>query len=436
MAGPYRCENVDLASVLPVPQPLGIGNGNDIWGWTDPENGDEYVVVGSSLQTAFVDVTDEENPVLVGTMPTSGTGSNVLWRDVKVANDHAFVVSEQSRHGMQVFDLTRLRDATPGTIFTADTVYRGTDDAGLTLSNSHNIAVNEETDFAYAVGTNTCRALGATGENGGLHMIDISDPETPEFAGCARVTDPPSNNYVHDVECEIYRGPDGAHRGDEICFGSNEDVVTIYDVSDKANPVVLSQTTYPTAAYTHQGWLTADQRFFLFGDELDEGLGTGVPGVADATAATVDKTTTYIMRVLDLENPDAPKAHTHETEAIDHNLYIDDGLVYQSNYTAGVRILDFTNRSLMDGELNEVGFFDTFPVGDPIDPNQFAGTWSNYAFFDSGIVAATAIESGVTTLFVLRPTGDDRGDRGRGEGRDGDRARGGDGAPDRGRRDD
>ena len=30
----------------------------------------------------------------------STTGS--LWRDIKVVNDHAFIVSEASEHGMQV----------------------------------------------------------------------------------------------------------------------------------------------------------------------------------------------------------------------------------------------------------------------------------------------------------------------------------------------
>jgi choice-of-anchor B domain-containing protein len=411
-AGPYRCENVDLESVLPIPQPLGIGNGNDMWGWTDPRTGREYGIVGSSLSTSFVDVTDPENPVLVGHLPTSGTGSNVLWRDVKVDGNFAFIVSEQSGHGMQVFDLKKLRGAAPGTVFSADAVYRGRDDTGQALSNSHNIGIHPETDFAYAVGTNTCDALGTTGENGGLHMIDISSPRRPKFAGCARVTDPPTNNYVHDVECVIYSGPDAEHQGDEICFGFNENVVTIYDVTDKSNPVVLSQRTYPTAAYTHQGWLTADQQFVLFGDELDEGLGAGFPenpeGL-DPGDGTVDNTTTYIMRVRNLENPGDPKAHAHETEAIDHNLYIDDGLVYQSNYTAGLRIQDFSQRSLQAGRLNEVGFFDTFPAGDPVDPNQFAGSWSNYAFFESGIVLATAIESGSTTLYVLRPTGEAAG---------------------------
>jgi len=32
----------------------------------------------------------------------------VIWRDIKVYDDHAFIVSEAREHGMQVFDLTQL----------------------------------------------------------------------------------------------------------------------------------------------------------------------------------------------------------------------------------------------------------------------------------------------------------------------------------------
>ena len=32
------------------------------------------------------------------------------WRDVKVVADHAYIVAEAQDHGMQVFDLNRLRD--------------------------------------------------------------------------------------------------------------------------------------------------------------------------------------------------------------------------------------------------------------------------------------------------------------------------------------
>ncbi len=397
MAGPFPCKNVDLESMVPLAG-AGAGTGNDVWGWTDPKTKREYAIVGSALATTFIDVTDPQSPRTVGVLPTATDAPPdfVLWRDMKVDGNWAFIVSEISGHGMQVFDLTRLREPAPAPqMFTADALYRGADEEDRELGNAHNIAINEETDVAYVVGSNTCVSSGAGSQNGGLHMVDISEPKNPKFLGCALVNDPAQHNYIHDVQCVVYRGPDRDYRGREICFGSNEEVVTIYDVTNKAAPVVVSQRNYPQAAYTHQGWLSPDQRFFLYGDELDEQSGT------------VDNTTTYIMDAADLDNPRMPKAFAHDTTAIDHNLFIDNGLVYEANYGAGLRILDFTTPSLEKGKLNEVGYFDIRPG---LDPPEFVGTWSNYPFFESGIVLLSAIEEGSTVLYVLRPTDKAAGD--------------------------
>lgn len=365
MAAIFPCDDVDLESFTPLEQ-LGGGTGNDIWGWTDPGTGREYAIMGTSNGTAFVDVTEPQKPVVVGTMLTQSAVYLPLWRDIKVYKDHAYVVSEHSNHGMQVFDLKRLRDvASTPTIFAPDTVYSR-------MSNTHNIAINEKSGYAYAIGTNTCE--------GGLHMIDIRDPKNPTFAGCFS-----EDGYTHDVECVNYTGPDARYQGREVCFASNEDTLTIVDVTDKANPVMISRTGYPQAAYTHQGSLTPDQRWFLFGDELDEQEGR------------TPTTTTYIVDARRLGAPAAPVAYEHDTTAIDHNLYTHGRHVYESNYTAGLRILEFDRARLRAGRLDEVAYFDVFPAG---NINEFAGTWSNYRFA-SGTVVVSTLESG---LFVLRPT--------------------------------
>lgn len=398
VAGVFPCKNVDLESFVPLPT-LGGATGNDIWGWTDPQTGREYAIMGTSTSTGFVDVTDPGNPVLVGTLPTRGTPDLVLWRDIKVDGDFAFIVSEISRSGMQVFDLRRLRGRTTPTVFTADAVYDK-------FSHAHNISINTETDVAYAVGvadsTGASRIPGEAAasedcsngdQNGGLHMIDIKDPLKPVFLGCALVNDADGNratasrNYAHDVECVIYDGPDKDYTGREICFGSNEEAVVIYDVTDKSNPRVISQTTYPTVAYTHQGALTEDKRYFLFGDELDE---------QEKNLAT----TTYILDVGDLDAPPTPKPFTQKTKSIDHNMYVAGNRAFQSNYTAGLRILEFSNESLAAGQLTEVGFFDVVP---DVDTDEFAGTWSNFRFAKSGTVVVSAIENEVSGLFVLKP---------------------------------
>jgi len=42
--------------------------GNDVWGWTDPLNNDEYAIMGLTGGTTFVRITDPANPVPVGVL--------------------------------------------------------------------------------------------------------------------------------------------------------------------------------------------------------------------------------------------------------------------------------------------------------------------------------------------------------------------------------
>ncbi|MBY8854552.1 choice-of-anchor B family protein, partial [Saccharothrix sp. MB29] len=77
----YPCKNVDLLSVLPLSR-MGGGNGNDVWGWTDPSSGKEYAIVGRTNGTAFVDVSTPTSPRYLGNLPSNGGSSS--WRDMKV----------------------------------------------------------------------------------------------------------------------------------------------------------------------------------------------------------------------------------------------------------------------------------------------------------------------------------------------------------------
>lgn len=362
-AGPFPCKGVDLESFLPH-SAIGGGEGNDIWGWTDAATGREYALVGKTIGTAFVDITVPDQPVYLGDLASHQPVETLFstWRDLKVYKDHVYVVSEEPLHGMQVFDLTRLRGATGPQTWTEDAHYP-------LFGGAHNIAINEETGFAYAVGSNTC--------SGGPHVIDIRDPKNPLFAGCVG-----EDGYTHDTQCVIYRGPDTRFAGREICFSSNEDTLTIVDVTNKLAPVQLSRTPYEGAAYTHQGWLTEDQRHFLLGDELDE-QASGV------------NTTTYVFDVANLTNPVNSAVYRGETTAIDHNLYIKGSLAYEANYRAGLRIIDL--KRINSGALREVAYFDIYPADDEA---QFNGAWSNYPFFGSGVVIVSGIEQG---LFVVRP---------------------------------
>ncbi len=433
-AGVFPCDGVDLAGFLPLD---GLGGGspvsgspednsgqlNDIWGWTDPDTGREYALVGKTNGTAFVDVSDPTNPLFLGQLPShqgvGGVPAETLfniWRDVKVYKDHAFVVSEEPTHGMQVFDLKELRGVDPADPQTfSETAHYSYVRDGFgsvlepserlnTLDNAHNIAINEDSGVAYAVGTSTCNG-------GGLHTIDISEPTDPQFLGCVLEEDSPTGeSYVHDAQCVSYDGPDTRYAGREICFDSNEDSLTIVDVTDltagTGEPKQLSRTEYEGSAYTHQGWLTEDGQHFLVDDELDEQETEGV-----------EKTQTYVFDVSNLENVKLVGSNDGVTGSIDHNMYVKGDRVFQANYRSGLRVLDVGGAA--EGVLPEVGFFDVFPDGDEA---EFNGAWSNYPYFKSGTVIVSGIEQG---LFVLRPNAEVAGsggpEVGKGKGKDKDK---------------
>jgi choice-of-anchor B domain-containing protein len=367
-AGPYPCNNVDLLSHLTL-QTMQCGSGNSLYGWTDPLDGKEYALMGCDNGIAFVDISDPVDPVFLGKLPGHDPGASPdhggesLWRDVRVYSNHAYVGSEAAGHGLQVFDLTQLRSVSSPPVTFSETAHYGG------YGHSHTTAVNTDTGYVYAVGSNTC--------NGGIHMVDVQDPAQPTFAGCVS-----QDGYVHETQCATYAGPDADYAGHEICFNANEDTLTIVDVTNKANPVQLSRTGYAGSGYTHQGWLTEDQRYFLLNDELDE-VNNG------------HNSRTYIWDLADLDAPILKGHYTGPTPAIDHNLYVRGGYAFESNYRAGLRILDATGVAATS--LVEVAFFDIYPEDD--EP-EFNANWNNYPYFESGVVILSGIEQG---LFVLQP---------------------------------
>jgi hypothetical protein len=69
---------------------------------------------------------------------------------VKVVGDYALIVSESDEHGMQVFDLNGLTSIDPDVINTPIVMEASAHYSGF--GSCHNIAVNEDSQDAFAVG--------------------------------------------------------------------------------------------------------------------------------------------------------------------------------------------------------------------------------------------------------------------------------------------
>lgn len=366
--GEYPCLNYNFHNRVAL-SVFGSSAANDNWGWKDPESNIEYVLQGLDDGVAFLDISNPNAVRYIGKLPTATVPS--IWRDIKVFNNHAFIVSEASGHGMQVFDLTRLRDQTNFQTFSAD--------ARLTsIGRAHNIAVNEATGFAYVIGART----GSTfSYSGGPVFIDINNPTQPvEVGGYA------GSSYTHDAQIVTYAGPDPDYQGREILFGSNSDggennQVVVVDVTDKSAPRLISSITYSNGGYTHQGWIDEDQHYFYLGDELDE-------------TDYGNQTRTLVFDMSDLDNLSLHHTYIGTTDAIDHNGYIKDNRFYLSNYTAGFREIDVSD--IQNQRMQETGFFDTYPLNNRA---TFDGVWNVYPFFESGIIAISDSDRG---LFLVQ----------------------------------
>ncbi|KAL7771767.1 hypothetical protein CFE70_001717 [Pyrenophora teres f. teres 0-1] len=373
----YKCKNIDMYD-FKTHEELGdgVGEGSGSWGWS--HRGRDFIAIGQTYGASFSEVTKDGQLEYLGRLPAN--------------ND-------------SVFDLKKLLGLSPKKPFTFDIKA----DVALVDINqgikgrTHTVVTNPELGYAVA-----CGAGGRAGRNdtcaGGPMFINMEDPTKPYVEGCAG-----QDGYTHDAQCIVYRGPHKKYYGRDICYGYNEDTLTIYDVTNKKGMgnagAIISRTPYVGASYTHQGWVLDPmwQTHLVMDDELDEGQidpNRTAPGSPAADGFAV----TYIWDIQNLEKPVVSGLYKTTVRSVDHNQYVYDGLSYQSNYQAGLRILDVSSiPKFPDGsKVKEIGYFDVFPTDDVKpgggDALWNGGTWSAYTF-DSGYVVVNTIDRGV---FVVK----------------------------------
>lgn len=384
------------------------GHGSGSWGWVS-EDGREFGAVGQADGTAFVEIGPNGELIYLGRLPQHGELQRYsAWREIRMYKNFVLIGSEAYDHGVQIFDMNNVLDLDPADPknFTLEEGEYGhfINYDYMPWGRLHNLVVNEELGYAAALGSaprfnHSCAS--------GLVWIDLADPANPTSPGCAG-----QDGYVHDAQCVVYHGPDTRYEGMDICFGYNEDTLTIYDATVKTGvnqSTVLSKLSYVGATYTHQGWFIDQDwhQYILLDDEYDEDEFAG--------PAADQYPVTYILDVSNLEDPKQTGIYKHDKFGVDHNQYVFDGLAYQSNYGIGLTVLDVSGipEDPTGGNVEEVAWFDIYPEDDHL-PNQgiidWVGTWSHYAGFPSGYILVNTIERGV---FVTKMTGFEQRARGK-----------------------
>lgn len=299
--------------------------GSDVWGYTAP-NGSEYAIMGVRDGVAFVKI-PEMQVIEVVSGPQFG---DCYWhRDIKTYDHYAYIVSEMSgtNQGLMIVDLQYLPDSVH---FVRSYTY-GSD------VRSHNFSIDVNTGYAYICKQNYT----------GFRVVNLANPEQP-----AEVTAVNTGN-IHDVYA----------RNDTVVVSEGYNgSYSIWDMSDKNNPAMLTRIQVPNAGYAHNAWLTDDGRYMM----------------------TTEETTNKTVKMWDIQDMNNVSLVGEYLAAnnLAHNTHIMGNLAIISHYAYGVTVVDIS----MPSQLAEVASYDTYPAN---NLSGFQGCWGAFPFTSSGYVYAS-----------------------------------------------
>ncbi|HMQ68512.1 MAG TPA: choice-of-anchor B family protein [Ignavibacteria bacterium] len=312
-----------------------------LWGYTAPD-GREYALLGTQVGTSFVDITDSANIHEVDSVK----GLNSSWREMKTYSHYAYIVSEATNSGLQIVDLQYLPDSVH--------LVKTWSYSGYTKTHS----IQQSGHYIYLNGGNSAA-------NGGVTVLDVSDPENPVKQGQWTTL------YVHD--CRILN---------DTIWASNiyTGETSIIDATNKNSlGIVRTWRSYPTSEVsTHNSDFSADRKYLYTTNEISSPNGK-----------------LNVWNIEDLNNITFIREWqpTGITTAIVHNIECYDNIAVIAHYRAGIRILDISTPS----NPVEVAWYDTYPSSNSA---SYSGCWGVYKF-PSGKIIGSDISNG---LFVIKTT--------------------------------
>ncbi len=334
--------NLQLRSSLTFPgQTLA-----NICGYT--QNGKEYALLGASKGLIIVDVTNPAAPQQIVQIP----GPDNRWKEIKVYGHYAYVTSEGGQ-GLQIVDMSALPSPTVSSHF-----YTGDGAIAGQLNRIHALHIDVKKGFCYLFGGGQAVISGAT-------VLDLkNDPYNPTYVGKFDQL-----GYVHD----------GFAENDTLYAAHiNSGIMSIVDMSDKSNPVVLGTVETP-GKFTHNTWLLDDHKHILTTDEKFPSFLTAYD-VSDPE---------------DIRELDRISTNRTGANSIGHNTHVLNDWAITSWYTDGFNIVDAHRPE----NLVEVARYDTWAA--PVNlQDPFDGCWGVYPFFPSGTIVTSDIDPGMLNVFT------------------------------------
>ena len=306
---------------------------NEVYGFVLDNH--EYGIIGSTMGTHIIDVTNPSKSIEVSFIPGEYQGAGVIHRDFHTIDNYLYAVCDQGGSTLQIIDLSNLPD-------TAIVVYNSME----LFTRAHNIFIDEQNYKLYSCSTEGVNLSGTC-------VFDIQNPEEPEYLYSINID-------AHDIYVE-----------NNIAYINGSGGVWVYDCSSSPE-IIASLTEYPYQGGNHSGWKKNNTYVFA-----DENFGYDVKVCDISNINDIEVVSTFNSEVSDTSIP--------------HNLIIKDNFVYLSYYHDGLQIFDISSPY----NPKKVGYYDTY-LGS--NGEFFSGAWGVYPLLPSGNILVSDMQSGLYIL--------------------------------------
>ncbi|MEZ4939429.1 MAG: choice-of-anchor B family protein [Saprospiraceae bacterium] len=314
--------------------------------WGLAVNGHEYAILGGARHVLVFDITQPAKPELVAKFEGQ---TNTVWREFKSYKNRVYGVSDATTEGLMIFDFSGAPDTIIRTYY-----------SNAFFNSAHTITLDTSSGRIYLNGSSTA--------NNGLLVLDISkNPDQPELLANNGLP----GGYIHDSYV----------RNDTIYASSGYAGFYIYDYTDPMSPKTVASLP-ATGGYHHNNWVSQDGRYAFATEEIPSGRPILVIDLQDVPNANLEVATSFLDPLMD--------AGQHN--AIPHNVYIKENLLFNSQYEDGLLVYDISNPVLPI----LIGYYDTHPQNTQY--NTYRGCWGNYPWLPSGTIIAGDMQNGLQLL--------------------------------------
>ncbi|GIV42362.1 MAG: hypothetical protein KatS3mg034_1672 [Vicingaceae bacterium] len=314
---------------------------NDVWGihW----KGKDYAIIGSTLGTHIIDVTDPSNAFEVDFVP--GVYNLPIHRDIKSYKNYLYVVTDAGFSTFQIIDYSYLPDSVH-LVYNHDSL----------IISSHNIFIDSATATLYAASVRSGNYPGSYN----YFVLSLANPEVPVLISKDNVLLPES---VHDFYV----------RNDTIFANDGNSGLFIMKKNGNNISVLKQLSGYPDNGYNHSGWWSEDGKYYVFADET---YGKRIK----------------ILKTEDFNNLEIISLFGFGTnQSVPHNLIWVDTLVYISYYFDGLQVYNVKDPY----HPVRIAYYDECVT--TVNDASYAGAWGVYPLTKTKILISDMMDG----LFII-----------------------------------